>query len=436
MTDLESYIKNRRSVRKFKDGEIDPRKLGRMVELALWAPSSCNRQTVHYRFVKKREHINAIAPAAYNQRILSEPIILAVVCVDKGKYRNVTLKNNLAPYLDAGLSMQNFILAAAEMDLGSCVIAGRLNQGLIKNVLNLPRNWMVAALIAIGIPDESHNAPERNTVGFHMSYDNETAVLRESPYAEYIGLRRRWARAGFDVSLCYRFPKEGVPVFRHASEELKKLLKNDERWLLTSTLMGEFLFEEENVDHIAASQDEYWFLSDYLSRKASFVRCNPLEKDNALEGCAYDRIVCPFDIHFIGDADMTPFVENLAAWLKPGGILTLIFINKTSFWGLNHMFARLLGRDLSGIRYFGYETPISFKKAGTSFRKWFRPVHRRTVSFCPPPNVGYLMWRTKVLPLNLSRSFEFLGKIPLFGGLGNVAFLDLAPLRGGSDEAG
>jgi len=423
MATLESIIKNRRSIRKFKEGEIDAEKLEKMVELALWAPSSCNRQTVHFRFVRKPEYIKAVAPAAFNQPTLEQPITLVVVCVDLGKYRNTTLKNNLSPYLDAGVSMQNFLLAATAMDLGSCVIAGRLNQKLIKEVLNLPPNWIVAALIAVGISDERYTSPERNSVKLHISFDNDIIAPKETSYEEYISLRRRWARAGFDVSNCYRSPKEGLPVFQHALVEMKRQLKRNERWLIISTLMGGFLFDEENVDHLTASYDEFWFLSDFLSKKAKFIICSPIEKNAHISECTYDRIISPFDIHFLDDEDISVFAENIISWLKPNGKLTLIFFNRRSFWGLNYLFARLCRKNVTHVRYFGYETPIAPRKVVNTFQKWFRVVDEKKISFFPPLNVGYLLRSARiVVPLNIVQFFDSFGRISKFG---NVSLLTL-----------
>jgi len=422
---LEFIIKNRQSIRKFKEGEINTKKLEKMVELALCAPSSCNRQTIHFRFVREPKYIKAVAKAAFNQPTLEQPIILAVVCVDLGKYRNTTLKNNLSPYLDAGVSMQNFLLAATTMGLGTCVIAGRLDQNLIKDVLNLPKNWLVAALIAVGIPGEQHLSPSRNSVDFHISFDNEKVKPKETSFEEYLSFRRRWARAGFDVSNCYRSPKEGLPVFQHALAEINGQLKKDEHWLFTYSGMGEFLLDEENVDYLVASDDELWFLSDFLSKKAQFVHCNPIEKNANISECTYDRIVSPFDIHFLGDEDIPIFAENVIRWLNPNGKFILIFFNQSSFWGLNYLFARLLRQDVAHVRYFGYETPMSPKKVVDVFQKWFHVVDQKTISFLPPPNIGYILQRTKIVLLNFLQFFDFFGKVPIIRKFGNVTFLTL-----------
>ncbi|HER43741.1 MAG TPA: hypothetical protein ENO08_04710, partial [Candidatus Eisenbacteria bacterium] len=348
MSDLESILKKRRSVRRFREGRIERSTLERLSELALWAPSSCNRQTVQFRFVEDPELIRRAAKGAFDQPILHQPITLAAVCVDLGRYRTVTLENNLAPCLDAGLAMQNFLLAASESGIGSCVIAGRLDQGLIRSALSLPDSWMVAALIALGYSDEANPPPERDPVGRHVSYGARPPAPKPSPYEEHVALRRRWSRAGFNVTWAYRRPIEGLPLFAHALGAARRRIRPEERCLVTNTLMGEFLVESEGIDHLAASEDEQWYLETFLASKATIIRADLLGVETLVPEQTYDRVVSPFDAHFLRGDDFARFGENVSRWLKPGGTLTIVFINRRSWWGLNHKLAGLLGRDLSG----------------------------------------------------------------------------------------
>jgi nitroreductase/SAM-dependent methyltransferase len=429
MNDLESILKKRRSVRTFRDGRIERSTLERLVELALWAPSSCNRQTVQFRFVDDPELIARAAKGAFDQPILHQPITLAVVCIDLGRYRTVTLENNLAPYLDAGLAMQNFLLAASESGIGSCVIAGRLDQELIRNALDIPESWAVTALIALGYSDEHNPPPERDPAGEHISYDTQRSALATSPYERHTALRKRWARAGFNVTWAYRRPIEGLPLFTHALETARNLIRPGEHCLVTNTLMGELLVESEQVDHLAASGDELWYLETFLSSRARIIRTDLLGIETLVPNDTYDRIISPFDVHFLGDEELNRFGENASRWLKPGGTLTLLFINGRSPWGLNHMLAELFRRDLSGSRHFGYERPLSPRLVERRLKGWFRPSSHVTLSFFPPPNFGYLLPRIRLVPLGLVQPLDVLGRVPLIGKLGNIAQLDMVSRR-------
>ena len=425
MSDLESILKKRRSVRTFREGRIERSTLERLVELALWAPSSCNRQTVQFRFIDDPKLIRRVAKGAFDQPVLHQPITLAIVCIDLDRYRTVTLENNLAPYLDAGLAMQNFLLAASESGICSCVIAGRLDQKLIRKVLDLPGSWTVTALVALGFSDEHHPPPERDPAGQHISYDPQSIAGNLTPYEQHVSLRTRWARAGFNVTWAYRRPIEGLPIFMHTLDAVQRRIGTDERCLITNTVMGELLVESENVEHLAASGDEQWYLSTYLSSKAKIIRADLLGTDTAVKDGAYDRIISPFDMHFLGEDELARFAVNISRWLKPDGTLTVACINGQSLWGLNHRLADLFGRNLSGFRYFGYERPLPSRLVEKRLEEWFHLTSLETLSFLPPPNFGYLLGKMRLVPLGLVKRFDFLGKAPLIGTLGNIALIDL-----------
>ena len=193
--------------------------------------------------------------------------------------------------------------------------------------------------------------------------------------------------------------------------------------------MGELIVDSERVDHLAASGDEQWYLETFLSSKARIIRADLLGNETPVPRDAYDRVVSPFDVHFLGDDEYGRFAENVSRWLKPGGKLTVLFINGRSMWGLNHALAELFGRDLSGSRHFGYERPLTPRQVERRLAERFRPSSSRTVSFLPPPNFGYLLPRIRLVPLGLARRFDMLGGVPLIGKLGNIVILDMISRR-------
>ena len=424
MNDLESIIMRRRAIRKFAGGKIDDEKLERLVELALWAPTSCNRQTVRFRFVRDRGLISAVAKAAFDQAILHQPITLAIVCIDTSRYRNTTLEDNLAPYLDAGLALQNFLLAATEMGIGTCVVAGRLDQELVRKTLNLPDEWLVTAFVAVGEAGEEQPPPERCPVEHHVSFDDEKVPGDGNSYEDYSRNRMRWARAGWDVGVYYKYPKEGLRVYDHVYYEMERRLGGNERWLVTSTMMGMFCFDEGMVDHLSASDDESWFLKEFLGKEISVVRGSPVSGSTQIESRTYDRIVSPFDMHYFNDEDITAFIDNCVRWLDPGGRLTVIFFNSHSCWGFNYLLSRLLGRDPGRFRLFGYEVPLPVGNVVKSLQPAFSAADRRTISFLPPLNIGYISGRMRQVPFGFMRSLDLFGNVPLIRNLGNIAIVD------------
>ncbi len=64
---------------------------------------------------------------------------------------------------DAGIATQTLCLAAHEHGVGT-VIMGIFDAEKVAELLQIPENEVVVALVPIGYPDEEPNAPKRKAV--------------------------------------------------------------------------------------------------------------------------------------------------------------------------------------------------------------------------------------------------------------------------------
>jgi len=55
--------------------------------------------------------------------------------------------------MDTTIALQNMVIAAWAMDVGSCWL-GAFKEGDVKQRLNIPDNWKVVALVTFGYPAE------------------------------------------------------------------------------------------------------------------------------------------------------------------------------------------------------------------------------------------------------------------------------------------
>lgn len=167
-------IKTRRSVRKYTDQKIDRETLKEIVEAASFAPSWKNTQVVRYTIVEDKAKIEALASNAvlgfeFNTKTMLRSTVLAVQTVVTGisGYEPdgsfSTSKGSGWEMYDAGISAQTFCLAAHEYGVGS-VILGVIDDDKIKEILNIPEEQTVTAVIAMGYPESARKAPERKSV--------------------------------------------------------------------------------------------------------------------------------------------------------------------------------------------------------------------------------------------------------------------------------
>ena len=168
-------IETRRSIRKFKDEAVSHEVLEAVVKEASFAPSWKNSQVVRYVVVENQEIKSKIANDAvlgftYNTGTIEKAAALVVVTMIHGRSgfekdgSYTTSKEDRWEMFDAGIATQTFCLAAHEKGIGS-VIMGIFDEDKVAELISLEEGRKVAALIAVGYPDEEPAQPKRKEVG-------------------------------------------------------------------------------------------------------------------------------------------------------------------------------------------------------------------------------------------------------------------------------
>ena len=166
--DAITMIKERRSVRKFKNEKVDRETMKEIVLISRWAPSWANYQIARYILVDdettiKRLVTDGVKGFVYNVNTLKNAQGVAVLSFVKGKSGKldgddyVTSKANVWEVFDAGIACQTFCLAAHAKGIGTCIM-GVIDEDSISEIAGLPEEETVAALIVYGYED-GHPAP-------------------------------------------------------------------------------------------------------------------------------------------------------------------------------------------------------------------------------------------------------------------------------------
>ncbi len=140
-------IITRRSIRKYEDKQIPKKVLDQILEAGRQSPSAVNLQP--YRFVVVTDpEIKKQMKGIFSRFIADAPVILVGCANTKarltGKWAEV----------DASIAMQNMVIAAWSMGVGSCWI-GSFNEDKTKELLEIPEDYKIVALITLGYPAES-----------------------------------------------------------------------------------------------------------------------------------------------------------------------------------------------------------------------------------------------------------------------------------------
>ncbi len=157
--DFLSLVKERRSIRLWKDAEITRDEIFKLIDAARWAPSSCNRQTCRFIVVNERELISTISRTVKGGRpFFGNAPLLIIVLNDIRPY--VLPEEKYVLYQDAASAIQNILLMAQNMGLGACWGAYTsdsgiiLNEGIVRRTFRIPLFYKISGIVAAGRPAE------------------------------------------------------------------------------------------------------------------------------------------------------------------------------------------------------------------------------------------------------------------------------------------
>jgi nitroreductase len=161
---LLDIIKNRRSVREFKDQDIPESAIDVLIEAIRWAPSAGNLQSRKFFFVLNEALRNKLARTGLRQDYVSfiaKAPLVVVGCADlRIATRYKERGTDLYAIQDTAISVQNLLLAAQDLGLGTCWV-GAFKEDEVKKVLDLPDYLRPVVLVPVGYPAQTPKAPAR-----------------------------------------------------------------------------------------------------------------------------------------------------------------------------------------------------------------------------------------------------------------------------------
>lgn len=129
MNEVINAIKSRRSVRAYKSDVLSRETLAAIVEAGYWAPTGCNTQPWHFSVVQDRALLDEVS-AKTKSKMSQTPVDFIKKLGENPSY-DVTHKapaliivsvgdNPASGEVDCAAAMQNMLLAAQSLGIGSC----------------------------------------------------------------------------------------------------------------------------------------------------------------------------------------------------------------------------------------------------------------------------------------------------------------------------
>ena len=174
--ELIKTIKERRSVRKFKNKKPNWRRIIECIDAMRYTPMAGNNFTLKFILVDDKEKIQKLAEAS-QQDFISQADYVVVVCSNPSRTINAYgEKGEVYCRQQAGAAIQNFLLSIIDKDLATTWI-GYFVEEQIKKILKIPEKTNVEALFPIGFefekPKSQKEKIDLDNVLYFNNYGNE-----------------------------------------------------------------------------------------------------------------------------------------------------------------------------------------------------------------------------------------------------------------------
>lgn len=170
-------LMQRRSIRKFKETEVNKQKIDQLVRAMLLAPTSRNRNPWRFVVITEKELINKLSLAKEHGSAFLKGASLAIVVIADEEKSDVWVE-------DTSIASIIIQLMAQDLGLGSCWIqirkrmkdAAETSEDYVKDLLGIPENYKVASIIALGYPDEEKTPHSEEELEYQKVYLNKFGV--------------------------------------------------------------------------------------------------------------------------------------------------------------------------------------------------------------------------------------------------------------------
>ena len=158
MTELVKIMQQRHSCRKFLDKAVENEKIVACINAASLAPSACNTQPYHFYVANTPETVATAAEYCkcdHVNRWVGEAKAFVIITQEHANMPTTlgeAARKDFRQY-DIGLAIENFLLEATELGLGSCVL-GCFNEEKLKSSFRIPSPKKIALVIAMGYSAE------------------------------------------------------------------------------------------------------------------------------------------------------------------------------------------------------------------------------------------------------------------------------------------
>jgi nitroreductase len=192
--DFDEVVVKRRSVRKFREDRVPEEVVSKVLDAGRWAPSAGNCQPWRFvvvtdadakkdiaevftefsrkawaEFSPERARYLAARGGSWDKSGVARVPVMVVVC-----YAFQERMRDELVFGSAWCAVENMLLAATAEGLGSCIYTfyNVEEEGKLKEILRVPENYRIAAVVQLGYCAADPALPSRKTLSEVVSYQH------------------------------------------------------------------------------------------------------------------------------------------------------------------------------------------------------------------------------------------------------------------------
>lgn len=166
-------LAQRHTVRNYSQQEVSDKLLDEILEAAMRAPTCGNMQLYSVVVTRSDEGKQALAPAHFNQPMISEAPVVLTICADFNRFTRWCKLSDANPgydnfmsfmsaVSDATIFAQQIVTIAETIGLGTCYLGTvTYNADKISEILGLPELCVPVACVTLGWPSGTVTETER-----------------------------------------------------------------------------------------------------------------------------------------------------------------------------------------------------------------------------------------------------------------------------------
>ncbi len=173
-------IQQRRSIRKYKDQQVDEETILKIIDCGRLAPSDSNTQPWNFIVVRSEEMRTKLAHISHEQDwMLAAPVFIVCVAdirVATAETGPLDINEDTTGIatkqiiLDTAIAGENIVLAAESLGLGTCWVTWYIQEE-IRPILGIPNDKYVVAIITMGYKDQTPKQRPRRTLDEVIRYE-------------------------------------------------------------------------------------------------------------------------------------------------------------------------------------------------------------------------------------------------------------------------